>query len=93
MPELVAQMVKPVEKIEGIRINQITGFSDHNNVGGGEGGKPLVNQAIDGMLGMAVQLPVLQKLGRELGVNLEQGLSGINDNDDPEAPPDQPSSQ
>lgn len=84
MPQLVAQMMKPVEKIEGIRINQITGFS---GIGGGSentNGKPMVNQAIDGLLGMAVQLPVLQKLGRELGVNLEQGLAGIASDDDEE---------
>ncbi len=35
-------------------------------------------------MGMAIQLPVLQKLGRELGVNLEQGLAGIGDDADNE---------
>jgi uncharacterized membrane protein YqiK len=82
LPELVAQMVKPVEKIEGIRINQISGFGTPIDNAARGGDKPLVNQAIDGMLGMALQLPVLQKLGRDLGINLEQGLSGVADDDD-----------
>lgn len=83
LPELVAQMVKPVEKIEGIRINQISGLGGFSSAGhgGGNNDKALVNQALDGLMGMAVQLPVLQKLGRELGINLEQGLAGIGDDE------------
>lgn len=93
LPELVAQMVKPVEKIEGIRIHQITGLGNvTGNNHPGEGTTPMVNQAIDGLMGMALQLPVLQKLGRELGVNLERGWSQITtDEDAPSAPTtDQP---
>ena len=72
MPQILEQVMKPVEKIESIRINQITGF-DH---GSGNGGKdtPPVNQALDSILTMALQLPAMQKLGKALGTNLEVGL-------------------
>ena len=75
LPELVAQMVKPVEKIEGIRIHQITGLGSP----GTNSEQPMVNQAMDSLLGMAVQLPVLQKLGQELGINFEQGVTRITE--------------
>ena len=76
LPELAAQMVKPVEKIEGIRINQISGLGGIPTSSNSTE-KPLVNQAIDGLMGMAVQLPALQKLGQELGINMEQGLASL----------------
>ena len=64
LPEVVAQMVKPAEKIDTIRIHQVSGL---NGVGGGAGGsgggdKPPVNQALDSIMGMAVQLPALKKI-------------------------------
>lgn len=78
MPRIVEQMVKPVAKIEGIRINQISGIGGAPVSGaqGAAGGSP-VNQAFDAMLGMALQLPAMQKLGREVGLNFDGGLSGI----------------
>lgn len=81
LPELIGQMVKPVEKIDSIRIHQISGLgaSGSTNSGSTGSGNAPVNQAIDGLLGMAVQLPVLQKLGRELGLSFEQGLAGLVD--------------
>jgi flotillin len=75
MPKIVQEMVKPAEKIEFIRINQINGLGQ--NGGGGEGGKAPVNQAFDAMLGAALQLPAMRKLGEELGMNFDEGLAGI----------------
>jgi flotillin len=75
MPKIVQEMVKPAEKIEFIRINQINGLGQ--NGGGGEGGKAPVNQAFDAMLGAALQLPAMRKLGEELGMNFEEGLAGM----------------
>ena len=79
LPEIVAQMVKPAEKIDTIRIHQVSGL---NGVGGGAGGsgsgdKPPVNQALDSIMGMAVQLPALKKIGEELGVSMDKGVTGL----------------
>ena len=76
LPKVVAEMVKPAEKIDSIKIHQVTGMGGAAGTGG-DAGKPAVNQALDSILGMAVQLPALKKLGEELGVSLESGLSEV----------------
>ncbi len=85
MPELVREMVKPAEKIDSIRINQMAGFGTGpgavNGFGsgaftgsGGASGHPVVNQVIDGILSMALQLPAVKKMGEEIGVNIGTGV-------------------
>ncbi|MBL4665924.1 MAG: hypothetical protein JKY04_01005 [Sneathiella sp.] len=73
LPEIATQMMKPVEKIESIRINHIGGFGG----GGGEGSKDTspFNQAIESVLGMAVQLPAMKSLGAEIGLDFDAGLA------------------
>lgn len=75
LPKIISEMVKPAEKINGININQISGLG----ASGAErsGGSP-VNQAVDSILDMAIQLPAMQKIGEQIGVNLSTGLEGIN---------------
>lgn len=79
LPEVVAQMVKPAEKIDSIRINQFTGFpgggGGGGTTGGGEGSA--VNQMVDGVLNLALQLPAVKALGEEVGVNVGAGLKGL----------------
>ena len=80
LPEVVAQMVKPAEKIDTIRIHQVSGLGAAGGAGGGAGGdKPPVNQALDSIMGMAVQLPALKKIGEELGVSMDKGVAGLAD--------------
>ena len=83
LPKIVEQMVKPAEKIDSIKIHHITGGlrGGRSGHGGGEGSaeKPPVNQALDSIMDMAVQLPALRKIGEELGVSLEDGLTGITE--------------
>lgn len=91
LPEIVAQMVKPAEKIDTIRIHQVSGLNGAGGGAGGSGGgdKPPVNQALDSIMGMAVQLPALKKIGEELGVSMDKGVTGLADSlagDMPEAP-------
>ena len=79
LPEIVAQMVKPAEKIESIKIHQVTGLGGSST--GGEGapatqGTP-VTQAVDAIGSMAFQLPALKKLGEEVGISLDGGLAGV----------------
>lgn len=88
LPEITAQMMKPVEKIDSIRINQISGLG-----GGGTGspaaaGGSAVNQAINSILDMALQYPVLKRIGDTIGADLDGGLRGIAGA--PEAPPPKP---
>jgi uncharacterized membrane protein YqiK len=78
LPDIIAQMVKPTEKIESIHINQIGGLGlGGTGMGSAGDGKSPVNQAFDAMLGAALQLPAMKKLGEELGMNFEDGLSGL----------------
>lgn len=82
LPKIVEQMVKPAEKIESIKIHHVTGALGRNGTAGtGETSseKPPVNQALDSIMDMAVQLPALRKIGEELGVSLEDGLTGITE--------------
>lgn len=78
MPAIIAEMVKPAEKIDSIKIHQVTGMGQPAGGAGngGAGGTP-VNQALDSVLGMALQMPAMQALGKELGVSLENGLAGV----------------
>ncbi len=77
LPQVVERMMKPAEKIEGIRINQITGFGGTGGSGGEGGDKSTVNQVVDSVLGMALQLPAVQKLGEEVGMNIGGGVNGL----------------
>jgi uncharacterized membrane protein YqiK len=78
MPAIIAEMVKPAEKIDSIKIHQVTGMGRGMGAdsSSGGGGTP-VNQALDSVLGMALQMPAMQALGKELGVSLENGVAGI----------------
>lgn len=77
LPAIIAEMVKPAEKIESIKIHQVTGLGGQNGgSSGGAGGTP-VNQALDSIMGMALQMPAMKKLGEELGISLESGLAEV----------------
>lgn len=76
MPKIIAEMVKPAEKINGISINHISGMGSS----GGEGGsKAPVSQAIDSIMDMAVQMPALKKIGDAVGVNIEEAIDSVMD--------------
>ncbi len=80
LPEVVERMLKPAEKIETIRINAITGLPV--GTGGGASGapagdRPAMNQVVDSVLSLALQLPAVQKLGEEIGMNIGDGINGV----------------
>lgn len=82
LPDVVERLLKPTEKIESIRINQITGLDGSRGGGGGarssgDGGTSAVNDIIDGVLGLALQLPAAKKLGEEVGFNISDGVRGV----------------
>ena len=74
LPEIMTQMMKPVEKIDSIRINQIGGS---NGAGGsGEGVDGAFGAAMDQILGMAVRLPAMKQMGEEIGLDFDANLAG-----------------
>lgn len=82
LPKVVAEMVKPAERIDSIKIHHVTGLNPGGGAGEGAaatGEKPVVNQAVESILDMAVQLPALKKIGEELGISVDSGLAGLSD--------------
>ena len=82
LPKVVAEMVKPAERIDSIKIHHVTGLNPGGGAGDGAataGEKPVVNQAVESILDMAVQLPALKKIGEELGISVDSGLAGLSD--------------
>ncbi|MCF7700914.1 flotillin family protein [Loktanella sp. M215] len=77
LPLVVERMMKPAEKIESIRINHMTGF-DGAKGGRKKGVASAVNQVVDSVLSMALQLPAVQKLGEEVGMNIGDGVRGLS---------------
>lgn len=74
MPEIMTQMMKPVEKIDSIRINQITGLGGTSSPG--EGADSAFGAAMDQILGMAVRLPAMKQMGEEIGLDFDPNIAG-----------------
>lgn len=79
MPKILAEAVRPAEKIDSIRIHHLSGMGGSNSSAGSAsaGDKPPVNQALDSIMGMAVQMPALKKLGEELGMTMDGTVEGL----------------
>jgi uncharacterized membrane protein YqiK len=78
LPEIVSQMMKPVEKIDSIRIHQITGLGGApgtTTVNGDAAQKPPINQVMDSILGMALQLPALRSIGDSIGLDFSSAVN------------------
>ncbi|WP_120502340.1 flotillin family protein [Roseovarius sp. EL26] len=91
LPEIVREMVKPAEKINGITIHKVDGLGAGGGSNGGSGGNGetgLVNQAFDELRAMAFQMPALKSIGESVGVNLDNGINGVlGDNFAPSSKP------
>ena len=93
MPEIMSHMMKPIEKIDSIRINHVSGFGASqggsgggaSDEGGGGGGKPPVTQVMDSILGMALQLPALKSIGDQIGVDLSGSIDAASGKSSPKA--------
>src|SRR6185437_11489090 len=62
---IVRESVKPMEKIEGIRILQVDGLTGS---GGGNGGRSATDEVIDSALRYRVQAPLIDSILSEIGV-------------------------
>jgi uncharacterized membrane protein YqiK len=69
LPLLAEKMVKPLEKIESIRINHLSGMSGSQ---GGKGGG--TSGPMDAIYDMALNLPMLKKLGESMGADLDLNI-------------------
>ncbi|OUS34523.1 flotillin family protein [Rhodobacterales bacterium 56_14_T64] len=74
LPEIMTQMMKPVEKIDSIRINQIGGLG--TGQGATDGIDGAFGAAMDQILGMAVRLPAMKQMGAEIGLDFDANLAG-----------------
>ena len=72
MPKIVSEMVKPAEKIKSINVNHVTGLGGAS--GGDTGPKSPVTTAMDSIMDMAVQYPLVQKIGDQMGVSFDESL-------------------
>ena len=69
MPKIITEMVKPAEKIKSINVNHISGMG-HGVSSGGKSDP--VGLAMDSIMDMAVQLPLLKKIGDQMGVSFDE---------------------
>ncbi|SMX23976.1 flotillin family protein [Boseongicola aestuarii] len=71
MPKIVGEMVKPAEKIKSINVNHVTGL-------GGRSADSMPNSpvstAMDAIMDMAVQMPLLKKIGDQMGVTFDDSF-------------------
>ena len=85
LPEIIAQMMKPAEKIDSIRIHQVTGFGGSSNGGRRRRrrrrrrAEPPMTQVMDSILGMALQLPAMKSIGESIGVDFSSAVESADD--------------
>jgi len=93
LPEIVSQMMKPAEKIDSIRIHQVTGFGGASGAGTGNGEaaqKTPINQVMDSILGMALQLPALRSIGDSIGLDFSSAVQETTGTAIAQPEPDEP---
>ncbi|MBK1880348.1 flotillin family protein [Pelagicoccus mobilis] len=84
-PEIMEASVKPMEKIDSIKILQANGFGGSNGGSSngttphGSNGGSLPNQLVDAALGYRMNLPLVDKMLEELGLDPKsaEGLSAL----------------
>ena len=84
MPQIIAELVKPAEKIGSINIHKVDGFgSMTGGTAGGDavtsGGKSggMINDAFNEMRAMHLQTPLLKQMGQSLGLNFDASTSDM----------------
>lgn len=78
LPALLEAMVKPVEKIDSIRIHHVNGLGGQGTSGGNAStGGGTLNDLDSLLTAQAVKLPLLSKIAKQAGVTLDEGMEGI----------------
>ncbi len=73
MPKIVSEMVKPAEKINSINVNHVTGLGGNSS---GNAASTPVSAALDSIMDMAVQMPMLKKIGDQMGIAFDENFKG-----------------
>ncbi|MBV8806698.1 MAG: hypothetical protein JO042_16690, partial [Sinobacteraceae bacterium] len=80
LPKIIEESVRPMEKIDSIRIMQVDGLQAGSNGGtpvdSGGGGGNLAEQAVGAALRYRAYAPVLDKLLQEVGL-ADHGIAGL----------------
>ncbi len=92
LPKIIAESVKPMENIEGIKIFQVEGINGSaNNLSAGaevaSGQGSLADQVVNSALRYRAQAPMVESLLKEIGLNGEDinGLTkGLNEQQPPQ---------
>ncbi|MGP1532888.1 MAG: flotillin family protein [Campylobacter sp.] len=85
MPQIIAQVVKPAEKIDSIKIVQMAGLGGANqsnaglNANGGvsNAGASLSDQIVNASLNYKVNAPIIDDLMKQVGIDLNGGIQNI----------------
>ena len=85
MPQIIAQVVKPAEKIDSIKIVQMAGLGGANQGGAGSNanggvsnaGASLSDQIINASLNYKVNAPIIDDLMKQVGIDLNGGIQNI----------------
>jgi uncharacterized membrane protein YqiK len=81
LPKIIEESVRPMEKIDSIRIMQVDGLKSGGGAGSatgsdGAGAGNLAEQAVEAALRYRAYAPVLDKLLQEVGL-VEHGITGL----------------
>ena len=85
MPQIIAQIVKPAEKIDSIKIVQMAGLGGANQGGAGSNanggvsnaGASLSDQIVNASLNYKVNAPIIDDLMKQVGIDLNGGIQNI----------------
>jgi uncharacterized membrane protein YqiK len=88
LPAIIEQSVKPMEKIEGIKIYQVEGLSPGASSGDAPNSSDnLADQVTNAALRYRMHAPLLDNIMKEIGLNLDQGISGMTAGMSPKVKP------
>lgn len=69
LPKIIEQQVKPMERIEGIKILHVEGLNGAGGAGAAAGPTGVADQAVNAALRYRTQAPLLDALMKELGLD------------------------
>lgn len=80
LPAIIREMVAPANKIDSIKVHQLSGMSLGGTGGATEGTtvpRGPIDQVYDAITQMAVQMPALKALGDSVGLSFADGVNGV----------------
>ena len=80
LPQIIAESVKPIENIDGIKTIQVDGLSGNGTQGAevANGGGSLADQVVSSALKYRTQAPLLDAMLKEIGLE-GSNINGLTD--------------